>query len=281
MKSQSFPKLVFPLIVCVCLAQASAEDWKAPEDVIHVVSRELEREGLVKVLSELEGESLKAQSKLIGRFLPGGDLAAWASPEQQAVMMKAWAKAKAPDSSMAYRLWRIHQLTPSEVLKQGALEALKGLPADTLPAEVAEQLASGSAEIDPEKMVRGKEVYMRVGICFTCHQPNGGGIPLAFPPLAGSEWLDDDTNRLIKIVLKGLMGKIEVKGEQYNSVMTPLEALLKDDEIADVLTYVRNEWGNSGPEVSVEQVKAVREATKGQAIMYQAADLLKEHPLSK
>ena len=77
------------------------------------------------------------------------------------------------------------------------------------------------------------------------------------------------------------MGKIEVKGEPFNSVMTPLEALLKDDEIADVLTYVRNEWGNSGPEVSAEQVKAVREASKGPAIMYQAADLLKEHPLSK
>ena len=77
------------------------------------------------------------------------------------------------------------------------------------------------------------------------------------------------------------MGPIEVKGEPYNGVMTPLGMMLKDEEIADVLTYVRNEWGNSGPEVSAEEVKAVREATKDQQLPYQAADLLKEHPLKK
>ena len=261
--------------------QVEAEEWSTPKDVVSVVTRESGREALVKGLSELEGESLRAQSKLIGRFLPGGDLAFSMSPDQQVVMMATWAKARTPDHSVAYRLWRIHQLTPSEELKSGVLAILKEFPADLLPREAASRFGSGSSEIDPEKMARGKEVYMRVGICFTCHQPNGEGLPPAFPPLAGSEWLDGDTDRQIKIVLKGLMGEIEVKGQPYNGVMTPLEALLKDDEIADVLTYVRNEWGNSGPEVSADQVKAVREATKGQTMMYQAEALLKEHPLRK
>jgi len=281
MNRQMFSKIILGLAVAVNIFQVGAEEWKAPEDVVSVVTRESGREALVKDLSGLEGESLKAQTKLIERFLPGGDLAFRMSPDQQAVMMTTWAKANAPDQSVAYRLWRIHQLTPSEVLKSGALAILKEFPAELLPTEAAGQLASSSSGIDPEKMARGKEVYMRVGICFTCHQPNGEGLPPAFPPLAGSEWLDGDTDRQIKIVLKGLMGEIEVKGQPYNGVMTPLEALLKDDEIADVLTYVRNEWGNSGPEVSVDQVKAVREATKGQATMYQAEALLKEHPLRK
>lgn len=100
-------------------------------------------------------------------------------------------------------------------------------------------------------------------------------------PLAGSEWLDGDTERLIKIVLKGLMGELTVKGESYNNVMTPLELLLKDNEIADVLTYVRNEWGNSGPEVKTEEVSALREALKGQTLPYQVEEILKEHPLQK
>lgn len=281
MNCQMFLKFILLLMVSVWMVQVGSGEWNASEDVASVVASGSGREALVKGLSELEGDSLKAESKLIERLLPGGDLATWMSPEQQVVMMKTWAKAKVPDQSMAYRLWRIHQLTPSDDLKLGALDVLKGLPAEVLPSDAAGLFAAGSAEIDPEKMTRGKEVYMRVGICFTCHQPNGQGIPPAFPPLAGSDWLDGDTERQIKIVLKGLMGNIEVNGEPYNGVMTPLEALLKDDEIADVLTYVRNEWGNSGPEVSEGQVKAVRDSIKDQTLPYQGAELLKEHPLMK
>src|SRR5690606_37350208 len=125
---------------------------------------------------------------------------------------------------------------------------------------------------------KGKEVYDRPGICVTCHQANGKGLPGAFPPLAGSEWVHGDPARIIKIVLKGMMGPVKVGNQEFNSVMTPLESLLTDEEIAAVVTYVRNEWENQGSAVTAEQVATIRQATAGQAF-FQAADLLKQHPL--
>ena len=93
--------------------------------------------------------------------------------------------------------------------------------------------------------------------CSACHQPTGLGIPGAFPPLAGSEWVNGPVENLIRIQLRGLMGEIEVKGVKYNSVMPP-NATMSDDQIAEVLTYVRNEWGNKGSAVTPDMVKALR-----------------------
>lgn len=103
---------------------------------------------------------------------------------------------------------------------------------------------------------KGKQVYM--GLCFACHQPNGQGLPGAFPPLAGSDFLQADHDRAIRIVLKGLSGPVTVNGTTINSVMPPQEAVLTDRQIADVLTYVLNSWGNQGEPITEERVKAIR-----------------------
>ncbi len=105
-----------------------------------------------------------------------------------------------------------------------------------------------------ERMEFGKQTYMQT--CFACHQAEGQGIPSAFPPLAKSDYLNADVNRAIDIVLHGKTGEIKVNGEKYNSIMTA--QTLSDEEIANVLTYVYNSWGNSKKEVTPAMVKAVR-----------------------
>ena len=103
----------------------------------------------------------------------------------------------------------------------------------------------------------GEQVYTQV--CVACHQANGEGMTGAWPPLAGSEWIAKSNETLIKIVLHGLMGEVEVKGAKYNNVMSPWGSALNDVEVANVLTYVRSSWGNTGDAVKAEEVKAVRE----------------------
>lgn len=100
----------------------------------------------------------------------------------------------------------------------------------------------------------GKKVYQT---CSACHQATGAGIPNAFPPLAGSEWVNGPVENLIRIQLRGLQGPIKVKGTEFNSVMPP-NATLTDKEIADVLTYIRSNFGNKAGAVTPEQVKALR-----------------------
>jgi len=104
------------------------------------------------------------------------------------------------------------------------------------------------------KMESGKQIYSQT--CFACHQAEGQGIPNAFPPLAKSDYLNADVNRAIKIVLKGQSGEITVNGKKYNSVMT--RQAISNDEIADVLTYVYNSWGNNKTNVTKSQVEAVK-----------------------
>lgn len=133
-----------------------------------------------------------------------------------------------------------------------------------------------------QQMDAGKEVYMKAaaggGMCFTCHQPNGEGLAGQFPPLAGSDWVLGDKERLIKISMYGLMGEIEVNGVKYNNVMAPPgipPGSLTDDQIANVLTYIRNDWGNSASAVSAKEVATVRASLKGRAPMqmFTAAEL--------
>lgn len=123
-----------------------------------------------------------------------------------------------------------------------------------------------------ELIARGEEVYALV--CSPCHQPNGMGSPGQFPPLAGSEWVTDSgPQRLIRITLQGLTGPIEVKGEQWNLAMPAMGASLSDAELAAVLSYVRNSWGNNVSVVTPETVTEVKEATSGRAAPWSAAEL--------
>ncbi|MBP6758511.1 MAG: cytochrome c [Flavobacterium sp.] len=105
-----------------------------------------------------------------------------------------------------------------------------------------------------QNAAKGKAVYAKT--CIACHQATGAGVPSAFPPLAKSDYLNADVNRAIKQVIKGSNGPITVNGKKYS---TPMPAqVLNDQEIADVLTYVYSNWGNSKKVVTVAMVKAQR-----------------------
>ncbi|SHK11817.1 putative membrane-bound dehydrogenase domain-containing protein [Rubritalea squalenifaciens DSM 18772] len=128
-------------------------------------------------------------------------------------------------------------------------------------------------------MLLGHEVYHREAHCVTCHQADGKGLPAAnFPPITKTKWVNEDPDRLIKLTLKGLMGPITVQGKEYNGSMTPFEGLLNDKEMAAVLTYVRNSFGNNGSDISPDQVKKIRSEIKAQKLLFNAPDLLKQHP---
>lgn len=128
---------------------------------------------------------------------------------------------------------------------------------------------------------QGKEIYRRDGYCGTCHRTDGSGLPASgFPPLTQTRWVLRDEDRLISLTLKGLLGPIQVAGQQYPGLvpMTPFEGLLDDEEIAAVLTYVRNSFGNEASAISPERVKEVRAAIDSEQGFYSPAELLEEYP---
>jgi len=104
-------------------------------------------------------------------------------------------------------------------------------------------------------ITRGKEVY--TAQCMSCHLEQGEGIESVYPPLAKSDYLMADKKRSIDQVLHGMTGQITVKGANYDGVMTGFEAL-SDEEVSDVLNYIRNSFGNKGGAVTPEEVKASR-----------------------
>jgi len=151
-----------------------------------------------------------------------------------------------------------------------------------IPNWLSDQIDSEAGLLQLEELVaqaRGKEIYMKAapggGMCFTCHNPDGQGKPdeqgkAIFPPLAGSEWVLGDKETLIKIAMFGLMGPIKVKGTDWNLAMPPPgipPGSLTDQQIADVLTYIRNDWGNSASSISPAEVAAVRSTIKDRAPM--------------
>lgn len=107
--------------------------------------------------------------------------------------------------------------------------------------------------------VDGAAVY--AARCAACHQANGAGLPGAFPPLAGSEWVAGKDSTLAAIVLHGIGGPLTVKGQHYDGAMPAFQQQLQDSEIAAVLTYIRGQWGNAGAALSPELVATVRRET--------------------
>jgi mono/diheme cytochrome c family protein len=140
------------------------------------------------------------------------------------------------------------------------------------PAPVAAPAAKADAFVkaDPEQMKRGAAVYART--CIACHQPTGLGLPPVFPPLANAPIVVGNPELPVKFILQGLMGPITVNGMTYNSMMPPV-AGVSDADIADVLTYVRQSFGNQGNPVTADQVKAIRAATAGRTTMWTTAEL--------
>jgi mono/diheme cytochrome c family protein len=108
----------------------------------------------------------------------------------------------------------------------------------------------------------GEKIFMN---CMACHQPSGEGIAKQFPPLNKSEWLTGDkssTARVTRILLFGLSGEVTVRGQTYNGAMPAWGGLLKDYQIAAVLTYVRSNWENKAGPIIREDVEAARKAVE-------------------
>ena len=163
-----------------------------------------------------------------------------------------------------------------------AMAHLVGEPGGAPDSEQDEEVETTLTGNDLDLFLKGRAIYGRDGYCGTCHQPDGRGLTAAgFPPLADTRWVTGSEERLIKLTLHGLMGPIEVRGEEYpgNVPMTPFRGLLNDEEIAAVLTFIRNSFGNEASAVSPEKVKEIREGTAGQTGFYSPEELLEEYPL--
>ena len=117
------------------------------------------------------------------------------------------------------------------------------------PAAKATAKPSAAATKSPGQLIYEQN-------CLTCHQANGSGVPNLNPPLRGTDWVLGDKTRLINVLLKGLQGQ-EIEGDMYDNAM-PAHDFLNDIQIADVLTYIRSNFGNKAEAVTADEVKAVR-----------------------
>jgi mono/diheme cytochrome c family protein len=120
-------------------------------------------------------------------------------------------------------------------------------------------------------LARGRAVFDT--ICALCHGPDGAGKPGQAPPLAGSEWAQGNPNHMIRIPLYGLSGPVTVNGQPWNLAMPAMGAALSPDDLAAVLTYIRQSWGNKAPAITAEQVQAVKTAVGNHPQPFTAAEL--------
>jgi len=137
--------------------------------------------------------------------------------------------------------------------------------------------AQGSEAPAFDPIARGERLYSQQ--CANCHQTNGEGLPGVYPPLAGSSWVNDSHVVPASILLNGLAGPIEVRGNQYNGVMPAFGGLLSDRDIGAVLTYIRQAWGNQAPAISEEQVAEARSLYESRSGPWSAEELLELPPL--
>ena len=132
--------------------------------------------------------------------------------------------------------------------------------------------AQAAAPVDPK--VVGKRLYTQN--CVVCHQANGMGVAGQFPPLAGSEWVlsqgNHAENHLVILLLNGLQGPFQVKGQLYNNAMVPWKQLA-DEQIADILTYIRSDWGNNAPPIDAAFVAKIRTDNAAQGDPWTQAQL--------
>ena len=127
-------------------------------------------------------------------------------------------------------------------------------------------------------MERGSKVYATV--CAACHQSDGLGVQRMNPPLVKTKWVLGDKKALAKIVINGLKGgEIEIDGDDFHNPMPPQGAQLDDQQIADVLTFVRNNFGNKASAVTVAEVKAARAAPAAAAKKVIAPSSSKKAPV--
>jgi len=133
--------------------------------------------------------------------------------------------------------------------------------------------APAAAAVSAVSQPNGRQLFQR---CAVCHQATGLGVPGAFPPLAGSEWVSAENAAVpIRVVLHGLQGAVTVKQQRFNGAMPAYGTgqAMSDAEVAAVLTYVRSAWGNSAGAVTADDVARERAATASRATPWAASDL--------
>jgi mono/diheme cytochrome c family protein len=144
-------------------------------------------------------------------------------------------------------------------------------------AAAAKAAASGPKILTPEQILaKGKQAYQT---CVACHQTTGLGVAGAFPPLAGSEWVTGNEERLIRVLLHGLNGEIQVKGNTYNGNMPAFGKVpgggynWNAEKIAQVLSYIRHEWGNNASFITTEKVAEVLKTESARAKQWTQTEL--------
>ncbi len=145
------------------------------------------------------------------------------------------------------------QIVPGSARAQ---EKAKGGSAD--PTEINKAAAESTEAVDPAVLAKGQASYL---LCGACHGQNGEGVPMAGPPLAGSEWVTGPVSNLVILGFRGLIGPITVAGKEHKEFvagMAPMAAAMSDEDYAAVLTYIRNSFGNKASPVKPEWVKAFR-----------------------
>lgn len=212
-------------------------------------------------------------------------LTAAANDPEGRVRLEAIIAASWLDNAAAAKIVAAAQAHPLDAWSNGAAKAaadrLAGKKEEVVDEHPLPTVPTRLSEEEKALFRQGHEIYFREGHCVTCHQPNGEGLPPAgFPPIAKSPWVTGDPVRLTKLTLHGLMGPLELNGVHYPGQvpMTPFGGLLNDQEVAAVLTYVRNHFGNEASAITPAQVAEVRKATGARAF-YTTEEILKEHPL--
>lgn len=214
-------------------------------------------------------------------------LMAAANDSHGRVRLEAVAVASWLDNAIAKNVAAAAASNPLDQWSKNPTEAviarLAGKEAEVIEENPAPTPPNHLSNLEQSLFLKGHEIYYRDGHCATCHQADGNGLPAAgFPPLAKTSWAQGSEDRLVKLTLHGLMGPIEVNGVKYPGQvpMTPFGGMLNDEELASVLTFVRNHFGNQASAITPEKVAQVRKET-GSRGFYSPEELLKQHPDSE
>jgi mono/diheme cytochrome c family protein len=153
---------------------------------------------------------------------------------------------------------------------------IAGLPsaeAQKAPAKTAKPTTKSAAPAAaaPAMPVDGAKLFATT--CAACHQVSGDGLEDKYPPLNGSEWVTGDEQKLIRIVMHGLTGPVDVVGQTFDGAMPAWGGVLKDPEIAAVTSYVRSAWGNKAAPITAATVTAIRSATTTRKTPWTAAEI--------
>lgn len=170
---------------------------------------------------------------------------------------------------------------PSAAARLGATAGLAALALAVAAASgsfAAREAAAREPAHEPAHAARpaapapdGRQIFS--ANCASCHQASGEGVEGTYPPLAGSEWVTGGEERVVRILLHGLNGPVDVAGQTYSGAMPPWGGALSDAEIAAVTTYVRGSWGNKAAPVAPATVARVRAATAARKAPWTAAEL--------